>query len=211
MFEQDDIIKSTNIFLAAKDKNLKYLYCNENVACGLGLDSPKQIVGKTDYELFPDDLAKTYRSGDEYVLKGNVLINAREIQPQVNKVIKILVTKNQLKNKSGDMLGVVISFIDASNIKGIFTNELMPYDSKKQIYTFQIGREEGFFTKREYEVFRALLFGFTAKQIGKQLSMSPRTAETHIEHIRLKLQCSSKHRIIEAAMRYGIVQNYSNT
>ena len=62
------------MYLAAKDKNLKYLYCNENVACGLGLDSPQQIVGKTDYDLFTDDIAEMYRSGDSLVLKWQTLL-----------------------------------------------------------------------------------------------------------------------------------------
>lgn len=112
MFEIKDIIKSTNIYLSAKDKNLKYTFCNENLACLLNLDSPEQIVGKTDYELYESYIASAYRSGDMEVLKGRALVNVREIHPHMNKAIKILTTKNQLKNKNGDFVGIIVSFID---------------------------------------------------------------------------------------------------
>ena len=207
MFEFEDILKSANIYLAAKDKNLKYLYCNENVARGLGLDSPKQIIGKTDHDLFNDDIAHMYRSGDAHVLKGGILLNAHEVQPHVDKTIPILTTKNQLRNKSNTLRGVVISFIDTTGITCNLHPNILPLDEKGTMYEFQIGKTTEVFTKREYQVFQNIVLGFTAKKTAQQLSLSPRTVEGYIEKIKRKLQCTSKHHIIEAAMRFGILQH----
>jgi DNA-binding CsgD family transcriptional regulator len=206
MFEFDDIIKSANMYLAVKDKNLKYLYCNENVACGLGLDSPKQIIGKDDHELFKDNIAHIYRSGDAHVLKGGSLLNVHEIQPHTDKTIQILTTKNQLRNKSGVVLGVVISFIDITGLKLELPTDFLQYNFNRKLYEFRIGKQTDFFTRREYDVFKYTLLGLTAKQIAKRLALSSRTIEDHINKIKLKLQCSSKHQIAETAIRLGLVQ-----
>jgi|GEM_PF-5217561 len=69
-----------------------------------------------------------------------------------------------------------------------------------------LGNEHEYFTRREYETFKGVLFGLTTKQIAKQLAISPRTVEVYIESIKRKLQCHSKYHIAEAAMRLGIVQ-----
>jgi len=45
----EHIINSAqNLYLAVKDKNFQYTYCNDNIAKLHNLDSPKQIIGKSD-------------------------------------------------------------------------------------------------------------------------------------------------------------------
>jgi DNA-binding CsgD family transcriptional regulator len=53
------------------------------------------------------------------------------------------------------------------------------------------------FTKRESEVIKLLLEGYTAPQIAEQLFRSKRTIEHHIERIKDKLDCSSKYDLIQ--------------
>lgn len=205
MFDFEDIIKSANMYLAAKDKNLKYLYCSENVASGLGLDSPRQIIGKTDYELFDESIGNIYRAGDIHAIKGGVLLNAREVQPHTDKTIQILTSKNQLKNKKGDPVGIVVSFIDITGLDYKTSSDIFEYNEERKSYEFHISGKSEFFTKREYEVFRHVLLGLVTKQIAKRLMLSPRTIEDYLERIKSKLQCTSKHQIAETAMRLGIL------
>jgi PAS domain S-box-containing protein len=206
MFEVEDIVKSAGIFLVAKDKNSRFLYCNENFAAGLGLDSPSQITGKNDFRFFENPVAKMYQQGDAHVLKGGVFVNIREIQPQVGKTIKILTTKNQLKNKSGEVKGVVVSFIDITHMHFQLTEDFLEYNPKNRRYEFQIGNQEEYLTDREYSVFRYILLGQTAKQIAENLSISHRTVEDYVLRIKTKLQCDSKFHIPEVAMRLGLMQ-----
>lgn len=53
------------IFL--KDKDSVYLSCNENLARNLKI-SPEEIIGKTDYDFFPGELAEKYRADDVRVM-----------------------------------------------------------------------------------------------------------------------------------------------
>lgn len=56
------------------------------------------------------------------------------------------------------------------------------------------------FTKREMHVFQYLLSGYSAKDTAKELSLSVRTIETHLDHIKSKLGCRYKRDIIKLAL-----------
>lgn len=59
-----------------KDSNSVYLFCNAHYASDLGI-TPEEIVGKTDYDLFPRPLAERYRADDRMVMisgKSHVII-----------------------------------------------------------------------------------------------------------------------------------------
>jgi len=53
-------------------------------------------------------------------------------------------------------------------------------------------------TTREHQCAHYLLNGMTAKEIGKQLDLSPRTIESYIENIKFKLCCRNKVQLILA-------------
>lgn len=208
MLETEDFLKSANIFIAAKDKNLKYLYCNEQLADILGLDSPHQIVGKTDYNLHTEEVAKIFQSGDKRILNGGTFVNEYEDLPIKNRSLNICTTKNKLRNKSDEVTGVVLSFIDLTNTtSNISGKNYVRYDHKNKQYHIQLGNLIEVFTEREYFVLKKLLNGLTAKETAKQLLLSPRTVEDYITKIKCKFQCSSKHHIIEAAIRLGVMQS----
>lgn len=78
-------------------------------------------------------------------------------------------------------------------------------------FEFKIGKITEYFTQREFEVFQNIFVGLSSKQIAKKLSLSPRTVEDYVDNIKRKLQCRYKRNIIEAAIRYGIVEkNFIN-
>ena len=60
-------------------------------------------------------------------------------------------------------------------------------------------------TRREREVLHLVAEGFSAKQIGARLEMSPRTAETHRAHVMHKLGLHNRKELIRFAVQRGIV------
>ncbi len=55
-----------------KDRDSVYLGCNEVFARAVGLQSPDQIVGKTDFDLpWPREEAEAYRANDREVMASN--------------------------------------------------------------------------------------------------------------------------------------------
>ena len=85
------------IIIFAKDKNSKYLFCNEATAEAAGLDSPRQIIGKTDYDLFWRQYAEIYRDCDRDVMRGKVVINEQFPFIDTKKISTILSCETLLK------------------------------------------------------------------------------------------------------------------
>lgn len=56
---------------------------------------------------------------------------------------------------------------------------------------------DAYLTKREAEVLRCVVLGYSAKRTAKFLNISYRTVESYIDIIKLKLRCSTKREIIE--------------
>jgi DNA-binding CsgD family transcriptional regulator len=201
---EENILDHAAIYVVAKDRHLKYTYCTENFSTGLGLDSPSQIIGKTDSELFDEPVAKTYQHGDSLILNGKPYINQLEIQPHVDKKIDILVTKNILTNNQGRETGIVCTFVDITGLSFNSTPSKFSFDENTLRYNFLIEKQQEYFTRREFSVFKCLMRGYTSKLIAIRLGLSIRTVEGYIVAIKQKLQCNSKQEVIETAMRYGL-------
>ncbi|PJA33287.1 MAG: hypothetical protein CO187_01970, partial [Zetaproteobacteria bacterium CG_4_9_14_3_um_filter_53_7] len=68
-------------FLAwLKDDESTYLAVNENYAKACGADDPETLVGKTDLDIWPEDLANAYRFDDRDVMDGG---ESRQIEELV--------------------------------------------------------------------------------------------------------------------------------
>src|SRR5689334_20212754 len=108
----NQIMKHLNIYIWAKDKNFKYIFCNEYFAEAAGLDSLEQIIGKSDSQLCWKRFADFYQMDDYRVLQGNARIDVPEATDTVTNVKEVLVTESQLFNKNNQCIGVVGSSVD---------------------------------------------------------------------------------------------------
>jgi PAS domain S-box-containing protein len=97
------------IFL--KDRNSRYLSCNTALAQDLGV-TPAEIVGKTDYDLFPHDLAEEYRRGDRIVLDENRLVDVQEELALPNRFRWVRVIKVPFRDQQGEVVGLLGMFED---------------------------------------------------------------------------------------------------
>lgn len=200
---KEQVLDNLNLYIWAKDKNYRYLYCNEHYAMAAGLDSPKQIEGKSDDDMPWSHLADFFRAGDYGVLQGNTRINAVEVSETINNVKDILVTENKLLNTSGEEVGIVGSFIDITGKQLI--KKAGYYDAFNKRY--YLGEEDfagTYLTGREIVVFKRLLLGYTAQQIAQSLKLSPKTIEGYIENIKNKLQAKSRGEVVSTAIQFGL-------
>lgn len=117
----ESIIRQMPGYVYWKDKNFKYLYCNElTVSQILGLKSPEDIIGKTDYDFGWDTkLVDEYRKIDEEILKTckPKLGFEETLIREDGKTISLLVNKMPLLNNSGDPIGIVGISIDITDQK----------------------------------------------------------------------------------------------
>ena len=61
-------------------------------------------------------------------------------------------------------------------------------------------------TNREREIIWLLAQGFTTKQIGHQLNISPTTVITHRNNLRDKLKCKNCPELIYRASQIGLIK-----
>jgi DNA-binding CsgD family transcriptional regulator len=63
----------------------------------------------------------------------------------------------------------------------------------------------GSLTRREVEVVRLVAMGHTSREIARELFLSPRTVETHVTSILLKLDCRSRAEAARRATELGLI------
>jgi DNA-binding NarL/FixJ family response regulator len=66
-------------------------------------------------------------------------------------------------------------------------------------------------TRREHEVLRLLAAGLDQNEIAQALVISPRTVETHIQHILPKLGVRSRTQAVVIACREGLADSATRT
>ena len=97
-----------------KDRNSVYLSCNKNFAGDFGM-TPEQMVGKTDYDLYPQDpeLADKYRADDRRIIASGETeeIEERYATPTTTESI-VRTLKAAVKDERGDVTGILGIFSD---------------------------------------------------------------------------------------------------
>lgn len=91
-----------------KDKHFHYMCCSRAFAKLAGLKSEKDIVGKTDYDLFDPTQADRYRENDSRLLEtGEPLVDCEEPLPSTDSVARYASTsKYLLHDSSGSVIGL---------------------------------------------------------------------------------------------------------
>ena len=103
-----------------KDRNFVYLGCNRSFAEDAGLDSPAEIVGKTDRDLpWTPEEVDFYRECDRRVMESErAELHIGETQRQVNGQQAWLDTnKVPLRNAKGEIVGVLGTYEDITERK----------------------------------------------------------------------------------------------
>jgi phosphoserine phosphatase RsbU/P len=104
-----------NIF--RKDAQGHFTFVNQRFCSAIG-KTPLEILGKTDFDLFPPELAKKYESDDQQVMEKNKLFETIEQhQPPGGEMIFVQVVKTPLHDAQGNVVGLQGIFWDISERK----------------------------------------------------------------------------------------------
>lgn len=101
-----------------KDKNLVYMLSNDNYARGMGIQS-EEIMGKTDYDFYPPDLAEKFMAEDREVMTSGKTMDIEEIHTHSGKELVIQVVKIPVYNYQSNVVGVLGIFRDITKRKRI--------------------------------------------------------------------------------------------
>ncbi|NUN24139.1 MAG: PAS domain S-box protein [Candidatus Jettenia caeni] len=94
-----------------KDKNLSYVSCNEVAARDLQI-RPEDISEKTDYDLFPKELADKYRADDKRIMESGKREDIDEIFITHGKELVLHTVKTPIKDEKGNTIGILGCSLD---------------------------------------------------------------------------------------------------
>jgi hypothetical protein len=123
-----------------KDRHSNYLGCNQSFATGAGLNSPAEIVGKTDLNLpWASTEAISYRKDDLDVMEnGKGRLHIVEMQHQSDgQVIWFDTSKFALRDSLGQVIGVIgvsndISILKMAEQELINTNKELAFQNAEK-------------------------------------------------------------------------------
>lgn len=107
-----------------KDLNSNYIGCNSNFAKDLGFTDPSEVIGKTDFDLYPKVVAEKNVNSDRYIIETSNTINSLEYEEQLSngKRVWVRLSKVPLKNDKNEIIGVIGTYEDITKKKAIEDN-----------------------------------------------------------------------------------------
>ncbi|MCA9257489.1 MAG: PAS domain-containing protein, partial [Phycisphaerales bacterium] len=115
-----DILSTIPYVVFWKDRESRYLGCNRALAESAGYTSPDELIGKNDYDMpWSREEADYYRKIDaETMAKGEPILHFEETQQQKDgTTITLETSKVPLRNKEGEVIGILGIYTDVSERK----------------------------------------------------------------------------------------------
>jgi AraC-like DNA-binding protein len=96
------------VYFVVKNRDGRVMMANQLASHLCGLDSEKDMIGKSDFDLFPSDQAESYTKDDSHVFEsGSPIIDRVELAPDPKNAINwFITTKIPLHNKVGEIIGL---------------------------------------------------------------------------------------------------------
>jgi two-component system, NtrC family, sensor kinase len=106
-------------FIYAKDAQSRFTACNNLVASRMGT-SPQNVIGKTDFDFFPREMAAQFYADEQALIKsGKPLVDHEEIAfDKVRNADRVILTsKIPLRDANGKLTGIVGTGYDITDRK----------------------------------------------------------------------------------------------
>lgn len=112
-------------YVYVKDVESRFTLCNITLSRSVGAKHPDELLGKTDFDFFPRNLAEKFFNDEQKIIKtGQPLINRQEplldlwkYQGQKSEGHWVLTTKVPLLDDNGEVIGIVGIGHDITEIK----------------------------------------------------------------------------------------------
>ncbi|HYL62508.1 MAG TPA: response regulator [Candidatus Methylomirabilis sp.] len=113
------LIDNVPDFMYVKDAECRFVVANESVARQMGASSPEQLIGKSDFDFYPRELATTFFEDEQRVIRsGQPELNREEVGlDSYGNVTHVLTTQVPLRDKNGKVTGLAGMGRDITHIK----------------------------------------------------------------------------------------------
>lgn len=210
-----DYIEKLPGLICVKDRNSVYISVTEPVAKLVGWKHPSHSAGKMDYELpcKASERADIFIRMDKQVIKSAKTMRTLEIAQYTNGWKTFIGERMPIIDSNDKAEGLFTHVIDVSDtfIHSSYAGfccadgKLFGAESPSTSYLLSTEFKPLPLTDKQENCLFLLIRGKSIKQIARVLQVSPRTIESHLEAIKIKLKCSSKSDLIEKAINLGFI------
>lgn len=108
-------------YIFIKDAQSRFLVGNLIMAVNMGAANGEELVGKTDFDYYPEELARGYYEDEQSIIRsGRPLINREELNKDKEGNWRwFLTTKVPTRDRSGNVTGIVGMGRDITHIKKV--------------------------------------------------------------------------------------------
>jgi PAS domain S-box-containing protein len=99
------VIDATPDAIFVKDLEGRYVLVNQAAARFVGR-TPEQVVGRRDFELYPEETARQFVADDQVVLQSGQPMSFEGVATSQGRTEAYLVTKGVYRDKTGKILGI---------------------------------------------------------------------------------------------------------
>jgi two-component system sensor histidine kinase/response regulator len=110
------LVENLPLHVLRKDLDGKFTFANQSF-CDLLGKQLEEIIGKTDFDFYPEELAQKYRQDDQRVQETGELFEAIEENKRDGEVRYVQVMKSAVRDASGKIVGVQVIFWDVTERK----------------------------------------------------------------------------------------------
>ncbi len=107
------LVENLPVHVLRKDLEGRFTFANQSFCRLVGLRL-EEIVGKTDFDLYPADLARKYREDDRRVAEIGELFECEEENEQDGERRYVHVMKSPVRDASGKVVGTQVVFWDVT-------------------------------------------------------------------------------------------------
>jgi PAS domain S-box-containing protein len=95
-------------FMYVKDSKCRFVLANSAVASLMGAKTPEEMLGKTDFDFYPQELAGVFYEDEQNLIRsGQPLYNHEEMSPDsAGNEVHVLTTKVLLRDSKGQVTGI---------------------------------------------------------------------------------------------------------
>ena len=113
------LIDNVPDYMYVKDAECRFLVANVSVARQMGAKSPDELIGKSDFDFYPRELASTFVADEQRVMRsGQAEVNREEMgMDSQGNVSQVLTTQVPLRDKNGRVIGLVGIGHDITHLK----------------------------------------------------------------------------------------------
>jgi PAS domain S-box-containing protein len=176
-----------------KDSQFRYLWLSSSYARLHGR-SAGEFLGRDDFQVWPENLARQYRKDDERALLVNGPVQFVEQSPFADgSTATWLAVKFPLPDAGGAMGVAGIAF----DITNLHADEGSAGVTGKQDPLENL-------SGRERQVLQLIVNGHTSAEVGERLGLSPKSVDTYRSRLMAKLSIDDLPSLVKFALRHGL-------